>query len=222
LSDVQVYKMQPEGESVLLRTQQVDALYDEIRRRAFRLFESRGSRHGNDWEDWLEAERSLIFAPPAELVEEDNQFGIRMAVPGLEARHIRVNVLPRTLIVDGDSTEPAEQRDQKVWFSEFSNRKLFRRVDLPEEVRAFTVQATLKDRILQISVRKAAQGSGEGRQSAAAAPEGLFSQTGQPIGLLRIARGCSCWVVEHLWLDLLSLDGFDAAESFAGMKCSAL
>jgi len=168
MSEVQVNKIQPEAESVLLLTRQVDALYDEIRRRAFQLFESRGNTHGRDADDWLDAERSLVFAPPAELIEEDDQFGIRMAVPGLEPSQIRVSVLPDAIIVDGDSATISEQREGKVYFSEFTDRKLVRRLNLPQEVRPHTARATLKNGLLQITVRKAAQGSERFEQSAAA------------------------------------------------------
>jgi len=168
MSDVQVNKIQPEGENLLLLTHQVDALYDEIRRRAFRLFESRGGLHGHDREDWLAAEGSLIFAPPAELVEEDDQFSIRMAVPGYEAGQVRVSVLPDTIIVDGESSSVSQQEDRKVLFSEFSDRRLLRRVDLPQEVRGYTAKATLKDGILRVAVRKAAQATDRAQQVAAA------------------------------------------------------
>lgn len=157
MSEVHVNKIQPEGESLLLLTQQVDALYDEIRRRAYEAFQSRGSAHGFDREDWLTAESSLIFAPPAELTEEDVQFGIRMAVPGFEPGQIRVNVLPTTIIVEGDSNETTEQQESNILFSEFNDRKLLRRINLPQEVRSYTARASLKDGILQITARKAAQ-----------------------------------------------------------------
>jgi HSP20 family protein len=168
VSDVQVNKIQPEGENVLLLTQQVDALYEEICRRAFRQFESRGGVHGHDKEDWIEAERSLIFAPPAELVEEEDQFSIRMSVPGFEAGQIRVSVLPRAIIVDGEAAKALEETDHKVWFSEFNDRRLLRRVELPQEVRGYTAKATLKDGVLRITVRKAAQVTDKAQQVAAA------------------------------------------------------
>lgn len=34
-----------------------DALYQTIQKKAYELFEKRGYSHGNDWQDWLEAER---------------------------------------------------------------------------------------------------------------------------------------------------------------------
>jgi HSP20 family molecular chaperone IbpA len=168
MADVQINKLQPEGESVLLLTQQVDALYDEISRRAFRLFESRGGAHGHDREDWLDAERSLVFAPPAELIEEDDQFEIRMAVPGFEPNQIRLSVLPMAIIVDGDLGTTLGVREQRVCFSEFNDRKLLRRVNLPQAVRPYTAKATIKSGILQITVRKAAEGGEPVEQAAVA------------------------------------------------------
>ena len=33
--------------------------HDEIARRAYQLFEERGSEPGHEWEDWFQAEREL-------------------------------------------------------------------------------------------------------------------------------------------------------------------
>ncbi len=33
---------------------------DQIRERAFEIFEKRGSRHGHDMQDWLRAERQIL------------------------------------------------------------------------------------------------------------------------------------------------------------------
>jgi hypothetical protein len=35
------------------------ATRDEISRRAYEIFEARGSQHGHDLDDWLQAEREL-------------------------------------------------------------------------------------------------------------------------------------------------------------------
>jgi len=168
MSEVQVNRIQPEGESVLLLKQQVDALYDEIGRRAFERFLARGGQHGYDREDWLDAERTLVFAPPAELVEEDAEYKIRIAVPGLEQNQIRVSVLPHTVIVDGGSVQSIEGQEGNVRFSEFSNRRLLRTVELPGEIRTFTAKATLLDGMLSIRVKKATQAVEKTQQSVAA------------------------------------------------------
>jgi hypothetical protein len=37
----------------------MDSTYEDVARRAYDLFVSRGSEHGHDVDDWLEAERQL-------------------------------------------------------------------------------------------------------------------------------------------------------------------
>jgi hypothetical protein len=34
--------------------------YDDVARRAYELFIARGGAHGQDWDDWLSAERQLL------------------------------------------------------------------------------------------------------------------------------------------------------------------
>lgn len=155
MSEIQIHQIQSEEEQVLSLARQTDALYQEIGLRAFLRFEARGGLHGYDREDWLEAEESLIFAPPAELVGKEDEFVIRIAVPGFDAGQIHVNVLPRAIILTGDAAK-GPRPEETVLLSDFNRGKLLRRVDLPAEVRTNTAKATLKDGILQISVRKAA------------------------------------------------------------------
>jgi hypothetical protein len=39
---------------------QVSVSRDQIRERAFQIFEKRGSEHGHDVQDWLHAERQIL------------------------------------------------------------------------------------------------------------------------------------------------------------------
>ena len=82
MTEVRINRVQSEGERELV-SPKLNALYDEVRRRAFRLFESRGSQHGHDIDDWLAAERSLVFAPSVELLEGDDQLEMRRRCRGL-------------------------------------------------------------------------------------------------------------------------------------------
>jgi hypothetical protein len=43
----------------LVETVEATPTHDEIARRAYQLYEARGSAHGRDLEDWLEAEYEL-------------------------------------------------------------------------------------------------------------------------------------------------------------------
>jgi hypothetical protein len=35
-------------------------------------------------DDWLRAEREVLWCPPAELIEDETQFRLQLAVPGIE------------------------------------------------------------------------------------------------------------------------------------------
>jgi hypothetical protein len=54
--------------------EEMEALSDTIRERAFGLFQSRGGRDGNDVDDWLRAERDVIWSPAVELTENERDF----------------------------------------------------------------------------------------------------------------------------------------------------
>ena len=38
--------------------------HDEVAKRAYELFLQRGGGHGQDWDDWLSAERQLLSTQP--------------------------------------------------------------------------------------------------------------------------------------------------------------
>jgi HSP20 family molecular chaperone IbpA len=164
MTEVRINRIQPEGERELVLSQKLNALYDEVRRRAFRLFESRGGLHGHDLDDWLAAERSWVFAPPAELVEGNEQLEIRVAIEGYPAHQIRVSVLPNEIVVDGDSSTSSVPRDLQIHFSEFTDRKLLRRINVPQGVRPYTATASFQGGVLIITLKKVApdRSTGEG------------------------------------------------------------
>mgnify|MGYP001766066007 CR=1 FL=1 len=41
------------------RSDSTAALRDMIQKKAYELYEKRGRAHGNDWKDWLEAEKII-------------------------------------------------------------------------------------------------------------------------------------------------------------------
>ena len=61
---------------------------DEIRGKAFDLFEKYGRPAGRDLEHWLKAEKQLLSMPRSELLETEAGFDLRIAVPGFDAKEI--------------------------------------------------------------------------------------------------------------------------------------
>jgi hypothetical protein len=52
------------------RTEATTASHDDVARRAYELFQARGSEPGHDLEHWLDAERELSHTPASEVTDE--------------------------------------------------------------------------------------------------------------------------------------------------------
>ena len=145
----------------------INAIADEIRQRAFGFFERQGCRHGSDLEDWLRAEREVIASPAADLVERDDSFQVRVAMPGFDAAAMRVSATPSSLIIEADARHAHDESQGAVHFCEFSDKSLFRQVNLPAGIDLDKLTASLDKGILRINAPKAAKQKQAGAGSAA-------------------------------------------------------
>lgn len=130
-------------------------LFEEIRRRAYELFEQRGYAEGWERADWLQAEQELLWSPLSEVVETDKEIQVRVAAPGMEATDLQVTATPDWLMVHGATSTKREKQAGTVRFSEFSGRKLYRRLELPAPIDVETTKARLEKGILDIRAVKA-------------------------------------------------------------------
>jgi HSP20 family protein len=135
--------------------EEVQNLFDRIRRRAYGLFEWRGRGHGQDVDDWLAAERELLWTPPAELTEKEDAYQARIAAPGFDAKELQVSATPQCIVVKGQADHVGEKEEGNIRFSEFAERTLFRRIDLPEPIDVDKVKATLDKGLLLLTAEKA-------------------------------------------------------------------
>jgi HSP20 family molecular chaperone IbpA len=138
---------QEEASSAVLG--QTDRHLQEVRHRAFDYFQQRGELLGNDWEDWLRAEREVLWRPPAEMFENASAIVLRVAVPGFAAKSIQVTATPHSLLIQGTEMHRHDGLEDRLHFCEFGQR-LFRRFDLPARVDPNKVSATLDKGIVEI------------------------------------------------------------------------
>ena len=86
-----------------------DKLQDRIRKRAFELY-CRRARLGSEKADRLQAEREIILSPLACIEDNDNEIRIIAAVPDVDPGHLTVDVLPCSIVVEGEAaTSPVER-----------------------------------------------------------------------------------------------------------------
>ena len=134
--------------------EQVMTTAEKIRQRAFEVFQRRSDAGDRSLDDWLQAERDIVQATEAELIEKEGKFCLRMAVPGFDAKDIHVTVTPATLIVRAKASHQHERNEGHVHFCEFGQKELFRALDLPAPINPDKVTASLDQGILQLTAEK--------------------------------------------------------------------
>jgi HSP20 family molecular chaperone IbpA len=81
-------------------------------------------------DDWLQAERDVVSSPPSELIDHENEFRARIALPGLDAKDIQVSAMPDALVIHADAGQNHTSELGEVRFCEFSAKTQFRWLEL--------------------------------------------------------------------------------------------
>lgn len=139
---------------------EMNALAERTRQRAFEIFENGGT--GDPMRDWLTAERDLFQIPKSDLVEKDGKFEVSMEAPGYDPEDVQVTALPNALIVRAKCSHEHRNTEGTVHFCEYAEKSLFRRIDLPQEINVDKVTASLDKGVLHLM---AAKESGSGSQA---------------------------------------------------------
>jgi HSP20 family protein len=127
---------------------------DLISRRAYELFELRGSVDGYDREDWLQAESEVLLNVPVDVVETESGLTIHASVPGFAEKELEVRVAPRSVCISGNREVVSEQNDEKGVSAERRSSQIFRALELPSEIDPEQVKATVSDGVLEIQLPK--------------------------------------------------------------------
>lgn len=131
---------------------------DLISRRAYELYELRGSVDGYDREDWLQAVSEILLNVPVDVVETETGVTILAAVPGFDENELEVRVAPRSVCITGKHAEASAPSDVNGVASERLSSQIFRTLELPSEVDPAQVKATVSDGILEVQLKKVGLG----------------------------------------------------------------
>lgn len=126
----------PKGSTAKGLVAECDAFMERIRKRAYDLFEQRGSQNGADRDDWLQAERELMANAKVASAAERGRYTLTFSIPGMTRKALRVYALGNRLVVKGSV---AENSKSNGLLSEQS-RTLFYEWPLPAS--AFTKHIT--------------------------------------------------------------------------------
>jgi HSP20 family molecular chaperone IbpA len=135
---------------------QMTNIYNSIARRAFEIFEGKGSIAGRDWDDWFQAEAEQLHPVHIDVVDAGESLKVRAEVPGFTTKDLQVSVEPDYLTITGKrETKEEREKEGKVVYSERCADEILRVINLPAAVDPAKVTATLKDGVLEMEMPKA-------------------------------------------------------------------
>jgi HSP20 family molecular chaperone IbpA len=92
----------------------VNHVKERIARRAYESFVERGSVHGHELDDWLNAERELIIKPVPVVRVHGADIFVEMLLPEMDLPNLTVHVAPSQLVISSDPDEDGLQLCQVI------------------------------------------------------------------------------------------------------------
>jgi HSP20 family protein len=96
-----------------------------------------------------------LFAPPADIHETADEFVVKMDLPGVSQKDIKINLTGDALVVRGERTQEKTENGVSRHRVERVYGSFERAFTLPASLRGDRVKATYKDGVLEIHVPKA-------------------------------------------------------------------
>ncbi|SRR5579884_910240 len=157
MANVAVQKVENKNAKPVPLFQEIERQLEEVRRRAFGLFEKRGRELGHALEDWLKAEHEVMGWPAAELTETGSNYDLAMTLPGYEPKDVQVTVTPSEIIVHAQVETKKKAEDVRCLWTEFRSNDVYRRFELPDAIDVDKVTASLDKGMLHITAAKMAK-----------------------------------------------------------------
>ncbi len=109
---------------------------------------------GRDFMDNFFSERTGINVPAVNLAENNDEYRIEVAAPGLEKNDFKIDLENDVLTISSEKEVKDEQKDEKFMRCEFNYSKFSRSFTLPESANVEKIKANHKDGILYVRIPK--------------------------------------------------------------------
>jgi HSP20 family protein len=130
-------------------------------RRAYDIFERNGHSFGQELDNWLTAERELIWRPAIELRETDGEFVLEAAISGVDPKDIDIEVTSDDIVLKAETKREHIEKQGTLHISEFELGKMFRSVHLPRKINTDKVNAEFKNGLLRLTAEIAEEARGK-------------------------------------------------------------
>ena len=130
---------------------EVEAIQQRIACRAHERWRERGASHGRALDDWLHAEKEVVWRPAIELRRTDGAFVLEAAVAGVEPAQLDVQASSNELLLAAKLHHEHGAPAGEVFTCEFANGPLFRSVRFPEAVDPKRIRAEVRNGLLRVT-----------------------------------------------------------------------
>ena len=151
MANISIARVKEKGAESPSLFEEMKALAERIRHRAYELFQRRRDTEGSPVDDWLKAERGLIGLPNPILDKKNGQFQLQVAMPGFDANDVHMTAFPDTVTVRANPHIDMKQT-KGTSISANWRKNLFRKFDLPapidlDKVTAYRRRVCCKSRL---------------------------------------------------------------------------
>lgn len=104
-------------------------------------------------DDWFN-KRFESWAPAINVAENDLNYEIELAAPGIKKEDFDVSVENQMLTIVGKTEKEKEEKDKNYTRKEFSSQSFQRRFPIPDNVDPNMIEAKHEDGILRVTLHK--------------------------------------------------------------------
>src|SRR5262245_6656399 len=133
---------------------EVESVYEDVTRRAYEKFLTRGRTGMLDIDDWLEAEREILMKPDARLIEKRRHFIVRLHLPKVDPSNVRILATRDDLVVQSSSR--------------YAGARIFKTVHFPEAIDLKRVRSNwIGEKLIVLALKADAITASAGKPGAA-------------------------------------------------------
>ena len=101
---------------------------------------------------WMPELYPRMWAPQIEVFERNQKFFVRVDLPGLKKEDLKIEVAHDELTIEGEKKLEKEEKEEDLYRTERTYGRFFRRIGIPEHVKAEKAVAVFKDGVLEIEM----------------------------------------------------------------------
>ena len=102
----------------------------------------------------VKKEVNLISSPFWNIRDEGKFYKVRVSIPGLSKKDIKINIIGKQLILSSEKEDKKEKTSKNYIVKQYSYNSWSKSITLPEEVSAKDIKMDYKDGIFKLNLNK--------------------------------------------------------------------